>query len=125
MAPEVQRQVLDTDRVVRRFYSRFKSEQDIFQTSIQGISSQSDWVCPSRATARVAPTFLLMGRHRQQVCPSRATARVAPTLLLIKSRVTEHWGKTAYVLLFTATSCCLCSSENWVRRRVKIPRHST
>src|SRR6266702_4806749 len=42
MAPEVQRQVLDTDRVVRRFYSRFKSEQDIFQTSIQGISSQSD-----------------------------------------------------------------------------------
>src|SRR6266849_1160496 len=42
MALEVQRQVLDTDRVVRRFYSRFKSEQAIFQSSIQGISSQSD-----------------------------------------------------------------------------------
>jgi hypothetical protein len=42
MALEVQRQVLDTDRVVRRFYSRFKSLQAIFQSSIQGISSQSD-----------------------------------------------------------------------------------
>src|SRR5216683_5126856 len=42
MALEVQRQVLDTDRVVRRFYSRFKSEQAIFQSSIQGISSQSN-----------------------------------------------------------------------------------
>src|SRR5258707_13934109 len=42
MAIEVQRHVLDTDRVVRRFYSRFKREQAIFQSSIQGISSQSD-----------------------------------------------------------------------------------
>src|SRR5579859_6250404 len=42
MALEVQRQVLDTDRVVRRFYSRFKSEQAIFQSSIQGISSPND-----------------------------------------------------------------------------------
>src|SRR2546421_10638207 len=42
MALEVQRQVLDIDRVVRHFYSRFKSEQAIFQSSIQGISSQSD-----------------------------------------------------------------------------------
>jgi hypothetical protein len=42
MALDVQRQVLDPDRVVRRFYSRFRSEQPIFQSSIQGISSQSD-----------------------------------------------------------------------------------
>jgi len=42
MTLEVQRQVLDTDRVVRRFYSRFKSEQAIFQSSIQGISSPGD-----------------------------------------------------------------------------------
>jgi hypothetical protein len=42
MALEVQRQVLDIDRVVRHFYSRFKCEQAIFQSSIQGISSQSD-----------------------------------------------------------------------------------
>jgi len=42
MALDVQRQVLDPDRVVRRFYSRFRSEQAIFQSSIQGIPSQSD-----------------------------------------------------------------------------------
>jgi len=42
MTLEVQRQVLDIDRVVRRFYSRFKSEQAIFQSSIQGIPSSAD-----------------------------------------------------------------------------------
>src|SRR5215469_16060878 len=42
MALRVQRQVLDTDQVVRRFYRRFKSEQAVFQSSIHGISSQSD-----------------------------------------------------------------------------------
>src|SRR5947208_16356917 len=42
MALDAQRQVLDPDRVVRRFYSRFRSEQAIFQSSMQGISSQSD-----------------------------------------------------------------------------------
>src|SRR5215510_10367885 len=42
MALEVQRQVLDIDRVVRRFYSRFKSEQASFLSSIQGLSTPSD-----------------------------------------------------------------------------------
>jgi hypothetical protein len=42
MAFDVQRQALDTDKVVRRFYSRLKSEQAIFQSSIQGISSPAD-----------------------------------------------------------------------------------
>src|SRR5260370_38095350 len=118
------------------------------------VTSLIGWVCLSRATARVAPTFLLMerhrqqvclsratarvaptflpitsrlkeGRHRQQVCLSRATARVAPTFLPITSRSTEHWSKTARMLLFTTASCCLCSSENWVPGCVKLRRHST